>query len=73
MPGKLSWADIVWNSHALVMMIVGGKLVMDYPVALGAKKMDGPFKWWTLISLTFIAANTLPIIPWSIYMFVESK
>ena len=68
MPAKVSWADIVWNAHALVMMIIGVHLAFDYPLALGFKKMFGPYKWWTLVSSSFIGANGLAVLSWIFYM-----
>ena len=68
LPPKLFWADLVWNFGAIVMIGVGSWFINDYPVRLGAKKMDGPFKWWTLVSIGMVTLNGIPFIPWVFYL-----
>ena len=71
LPQKVHWADVLWSSHSLIMMGIGGWLINDYPARLGAKKMDGPFKWWALVSVGFVVLNGLPLIPWAFYLVYE--
>lgn len=69
LPSKIFWADTLWNLHALIMMGLGGWFINEYPVKLGTKKMYGPYKWWTLVSIGFVALNGIPLVPWVFYYF----
>jgi len=51
------------------MMGLGGWFINEYPVKLGTKKMYGPYKWWTLVSIGFVALNGIPLVPWVFYYF----